>query len=71
MAKKETCADCGVTVSKDNVALSKKMLGRTITRFHCLNCLAVILDCDAEDLAIKIQEFKEQGCALFLEELHR
>ena len=66
MAKNEICADCGVAVRKDEIALSKKMLGRTITKFYCLNCLAVILDCDVEDLAVKIQEFKEQGCTLFL-----
>lgn len=64
--KQKTCADCGVTLKKDEVALSKKVLGRQITKFCCIDCLAVILDCGVEDLVVKIQEFKEQGCTLFL-----
>lgn len=64
--KRKTCTDCGVALKKDEVALSQKMIGRQITKFYCLDCLAVILDCGVEDLVIKIQEFKEQGCALFL-----
>ena len=60
------CTDCGAALKKDAIALSKKMLGRAITSFYCIDCLAVTLDCEPEDLAVKIQEFKEQGCALFL-----
>ncbi|NCB25358.1 MAG: hypothetical protein EOM62_07790 [Bacteroidia bacterium] len=64
--KQKTCTDCAVALKRDEVALSKKMLGREITKFYCIDCLAAILDCRAEDLVVKIQEFKEQGCALFL-----
>ena len=64
--KKKTCIQCGATLEKDEVALSQKMLGKEITSFYCIECLAIELDCDSDDLAIKIQEFKEQGCALFL-----
>ncbi len=64
--KQKTCTDCGVALKKDEVALSKKMLGREITKFYCTDCLAVNLDCEVEDLVVKIQEFKEQGCVLFL-----
>jgi predicted RNA-binding Zn-ribbon protein involved in translation (DUF1610 family) len=64
--KQKTCTDCGVTLQKDETALCKKMLGKAIVSFYCINCLAVLLDCEAEDLTVKIQEFKEQGCTLFL-----
>jgi hypothetical protein len=64
--KQETCTECSTALEKDEIALSKKMLGRTITSFYCVKCLADELDCEPEDLAVKIQEFKEQGCALFL-----
>jgi hypothetical protein len=64
--KQRVCKECGKKLIKDEVALSQKMLGREITSFYCVNCLATELDCEPEDLAIKIQEFKEQGCALFL-----
>lgn len=64
--KQKTCADCGVVLKKDDVALSQKMFGREIVKFNCIACLATILDCKVEDLIVKIQEFKEQGCTLFL-----
>lgn len=66
MAKKRTCVECSISLKKDEVALSQKMLGRTMTDFYCINCLANALDCDPEDLFVKIQEFKENGCTLFL-----
>jgi hypothetical protein len=66
MANKKTCVECGVSLKKDEVALSQKMLGRTIAECYCIDCLAVTLDCDPDDLVVKIQEFKEQGCTLFL-----
>jgi hypothetical protein len=66
MMKRTTCAECGVALKKDEIALSKKMLGKTTPSFYCINCLATELDCEAEDLQIKMQEFKEQGCTLFL-----
>lgn len=66
MAKRKTCVECSASLTKDEVALSKKMLGLTITGFYCIDCLAETLDCDPNDLIIKIQELKEQGCTLFL-----
>lgn len=35
-------------------------------RYYCIGCLAEYLECTKNDLEIKIQEFKEQGCTLFL-----
>jgi len=64
--KQKICLECGTKLIKDEVALSKKMLGRQIVSFYCVKCLATELDCEPEDLEVKIQEFKEQGCALFL-----
>jgi hypothetical protein len=64
--KHKLCIRCDASLKKDEVALSQKMLGREITSFYCIKCLAVELDCESDDLEIKIQEFKEQGCALFL-----
>jgi biotin operon repressor len=64
--KKIQCTDCDKQLMKDEVAISKKMLGRNIVAFFCLDCLATELDCEREDLEIKIQEFREQGCSLFL-----
>lgn len=64
--KVKTCVDCILPLSRNEVGLSKKLLGRTIDSYMCLKCLAEYLSCSEEDLQVKIQEFKEQGCALFL-----
>lgn len=65
-SKKVVCCECGVMLKKHEIALSKKLLGRQITEFVCISCLADDLACSVSDLEIKIQEFREQGCALFL-----
>lgn len=64
--KKITCCECGKTLVKDEIALCKKLLGTDIEEFYCIECLSEYLECTKEDLEIKIQEFKEQGCTLFL-----
>ncbi len=63
---RENCVDCCARLKKDELALCKKMLRRDNTIHLCLNCLADFLGCAVEDLEIKIMEFREQGCALFL-----
>jgi len=66
MRTKKICVECSKNLSKDEVALSKKMLDLEITEFYCIDCLAEYFECDRDDLVVKIQEFKEQGCTLFL-----
>ena len=64
--KKCKCINCKCSLEKDHVALCKKILGRQITTFMCIDYLAEYLGCTKEDLLVKIEEFKEQGCGLFL-----
>lgn len=64
--KQTICCECSKTLSKDEIALSKKLLGLDIEEFYCIECLSEYLECEKDDLEIKIQEFKEQGCTLFL-----
>lgn len=60
------CFACGKKqLSKDEIGLSKKMLGREIKHFFCLECLAEYLDVTLEELLAKLEEFKEHGCTLF------
>lgn len=59
------CHVCGTIIEKDIVALNKKILGRQIKRLLCLTCFSDYLSCPEEDLLLKIEEFKEQGCGLF------
>ena len=62
---KSKCKTCGEKLKKDWIALHKKLLDMEATDFLCLNCLADTFGCDVDELNIKIEEFKEQGCQLF------
>lgn len=53
-------------MTKDEVALTKKLTDIDTEEFYCLACFAEYLGCEIEDLKVKISEFKEQGCTLFL-----
>ncbi len=64
--RKIFCCECGKALTKDETALCKKLFGIDTKDFYCLDCLAEYLECSKVDLEIKIQEFKEQGCTLFL-----
>jgi len=37
-----------------------------VDEFQCLDCLSESFGCEVDDLKIKIDEFKEQGCTLFI-----
>lgn len=52
-------------LDKDTVGINKKLLGKQIKKFYCLDCLADYLGCTVDDLKEKIEEFKEEGCELF------
>jgi len=63
---KKNCYVCGKEIIiKNIVGLNKKLLGRKIVRFYCLNCLAEYLEVTPDELLVKIEEFKAQGCKLF------
>lgn len=61
----KTCKYCGKKLKKDWIALNRKLISKELKEFMCLNCLADDFDCTIEDLEIKIEEFKEEGCVLF------
>lgn len=60
------CVICGKTdLNKDTVGINKKLLGKDIRNYYCMDCLADYLGCTVEELLEKIEEFKEEGCDLF------
>ena len=64
---KSDCVICGKNdLEKDTIGINKKLLGIDITNFYCMDCLAEYLGCTVEELLDKIEEFKEEGCTLFL-----
>jgi len=65
--EKKSCYVCGKeTLSKNEIGLNKKLLGRNIVKFFCINCLSNDLEITSEELLAKIEEFKAQGCKLFV-----
>lgn len=64
--KKIDCISCGrKDLDKNTIGLNKKLLGKDISNYYCMNCLAGYLDCTVDDLKDKIEEFKDEGCTLF------
>ncbi|WP_194611688.1 hypothetical protein [Clostridium vitabionis] len=60
------CVICGKkNLDKNTVGLNKKLLGKNIKNFYCMDCLADYLECTVDDLNDKIEEFKDEGCTLF------
>ena len=65
MREKE-CIACGKTpLDKNTVGINIKLLGKSISHYYCMDCLADYLGCTVNDLLEKIEEFKEEGCTLF------
>jgi len=65
MEKPVKCCLCESKLDKDTIGLNKKLLGRKLIKFLCMDCLAAHIDISVEDLYVKIIEFKDQGCTLF------
>lgn len=63
---KVNCVSCfKENLEKDTIALNKKLLGKDIEKYYCMDCLADFLNVTVEELFDKIEEFKEEGCDLF------
>lgn len=64
---RHSCAVCGKRdLDKDTVGINKKLLGAEIDNYYCMDCLADYLECTVPELLDKIEEFKAEGCKLFL-----
>ena len=57
---------CNKGLEKDEIALCKKLLGRKTKQFLCIDCLSEYLNTDQDLLLQKIEQFKDEGCTLFL-----
>ena len=64
---KKNCVICGrQELDRDTIGINQKLLGRKIDNYYCMECLADYLECTVEELQEKIEEFKADGCELFL-----
>ena len=59
------CKECGRTLTKDEIALHKKIYNRDAEEFFFIDCSSRYLDVSADLLRQKIVEFKKMGCTLF------
>ena len=61
-----SCCVCGKNnLTKNEIGLSKKLIGKNTKKYFCLDCLADYLEVTVEELLAKIEEFKSEGCTLF------
>ncbi len=59
------CISCSRTLTRDEVALTKKLINRGAKEFLCLSCLARHFDVPEDALKEKILQFRRMGCTLF------
>lgn len=59
------CKSCQAELKKDWIALHRKLINKDAKEYYCISCLADYLGCEVEDLEVKIEEFREEGCVLF------
>ena len=67
MAKKSfECMVCGkIPLTKNEIGISKKLLGAQPKNFYCVDCLADFLEVSRQDILDKIEDLKNDGCKLF------
>ena len=60
------CEECGKALTFNEIGAHKKFVNRGSTSFLCRTCLAAKLDVSVEEIDRKIEQFKAQGCTLFV-----
>ena len=61
----ETCVSCGRTLTRDEIAVTKKLINRGAVKFYCIPCLAAYFEVKPEDIEERIRYFRQMGCTLF------
>ncbi|MBQ7655391.1 MAG: hypothetical protein IJS41_02675 [Clostridia bacterium] len=60
-----SCVACGRPVTRDEIAVTKKLINRGMTAFYCVPCLAAYFEVKPEDILERIRYFRQMGCTLF------
>lgn len=60
------CISCAKELSFNEVGATRKFINRGSTVFYCKDCLAGKLGVTVRDIDRKIEEFRQQGCTLFV-----
>lgn len=64
----EKCFQCGNVLGCDDIGLTKKMINRGIQKYLCIHCLSEHFSVSEDILRMKINEFRQMGCTLFINE---
>ena len=59
------CFRCQRVLTRDEIALTRKLINRGTQTFFCLSCLAAHFQVTEDILREKIIQFREMGCTLF------
>ena len=62
---KAFCCGCAVSIEKDEIAITKRLINRGTTSYYCRTCLADAFGVTTEDIDCCIQHYKRIGCTLF------
>ena len=60
------CIKCSRGLTGNEIGAHKKFVNRGSKEFFCRDCLAAYLDVPPELIDQKIEQFKQQGCTLFV-----
>lgn len=60
------CQSCQEKLSTNEIGISLRLLGRNSKRLLCRECLALELKVDPNLIDKKIEQFRQQGCTLFV-----
>ena len=60
------CDKCGKELTINEIGLTKKLISRKALEFLCMDCLSSYLGTTKDILEDKIEQFKEEGCDLFV-----
>ncbi|MBB2183839.1 hypothetical protein H0486_13250 [Lachnospiraceae bacterium MD1] len=66
MAEHQTCRECGVSLTGDEIAIYLKLVSRSAKDFLCIDCLGKKLNCGRKPIEERIRYYRESGnCVLF------
>lgn len=61
----DKCQKCSRRVTADEAALCKKLIGKNLTKYMCITCMAKYFEVSEKLLNEKIEQYKALGCTLF------
>ncbi len=61
----ERCMKCSRQLTRDEIAVTKKLINRGATEYMCADCLAAHYEVDVSAIYERMEYFRAMGCTLF------